>query len=151
MLDDPFYYEKYENATQPNSKTLWQTTLNDTNTPSQNFTAQKVVTVIDSRQERLQKIITTLMEKFNSIPDSYVHLGYESVTLSSDTAKTLGLDTDGKQAQMSGRKGLYVSADSVCELLKQKIIEETKKRHPEMGDSEIEKIATICFNWNFAL
>ena len=140
LLDDPFYYQKYD-ATQPNSKTLWQTSLNDENTTAQNFTAQKVVTVIDSRQERLQKIITVLMEKFNSIPDSYVHLGYESVTLSSDTAKTLGLDTDGKQAQMSGRKGLYVSADSVCELLKQKIIEETKKRHPEMGDSEIEKIA----------
>ena len=136
MLDDPFYYQKYD-ATQPNSKTLWQTSLNDENTTAQNFTAQKVVTVIDSRQERLQKIITVLMEKFNSIPDSYVHLGYESVTLSSDTAKTLGLDTDGKQAQMSGRKGLYVSADSVCELLKQKIIEETKKRHPEMSDSEL--------------
>ena len=140
LLDDPFYYQKYD-ATQPNSKTLWQTSLNDENTAAQNFTAQKVVTVIDSRQERLQKIITVLMEKFNSISDSYIHLGYESVTLSSDTAKTLGLDTDGKQAQMSGRKGLYVSADSVCELLKQKIIEETKKRHPEMSDSEIEKIA----------
>jgi len=140
LLDDPFYYQKYD-ATQPNSKTLWQTSLNAENNTTQNFTAQKVVTVIDSRQERLQKIITVLMEKFNSIPNSYVHLGYESVTLSSDTAKTLGLETDGKQAQMSGRKGLYVSADSVCELLKQKITEETKKRHPEMKDSEIEKIA----------
>ena len=140
LLDDPFYYQKY-GATQPNSKTLWQTSLNNDAATPQNFTAQKVVTVIDSRQERLQKIITVLMEKFNSIPDSYVHLGYESVTLSSDTAKTLGLETDGKQAQMSGRKGLYVSADSVCELLKQKIIEETKKRHPEMSDSETEKIA----------
>ena len=140
LLDDPFYYQKYD-ATQPNSKTLWQTSLNNDSATPQNFTAQKVVTVIDSRQERLQKIITTLMEKFNSIPDSYVHLGYESVTLSSDTAKTLGLETDGKQAQMSGRKGVYVSADSVCELLKQKITEETKKRHPEMEDSEIEKIA----------
>jgi arginyl-tRNA synthetase len=140
LLDDPFYYQKYD-ATQPNSKTLWQTSLNNDAATPQNFTAQKVITVIDSRQERLQRIITTLMEKFNLIPDSYVHLGYESVTLSSDTAKTLGLETDGKQAQMSGRKGVYVSADSVCELLKQKITEETKKRHPEMEDSEIEKIA----------
>ena len=140
LLDDPFYYQKYASL-QPNSKVLWQTTLNDIDTVPQNFTAQKVVTVIDSRQERLQKIITTLMEKFNSTPNSYVHLGYESVTLSSETAKTLGLDTDGKQAQMSGRKGLYVSADSVCDLLKQKITEETKKRHPEMTDDEIEKIA----------
>ena len=140
LLDDPFYYQKYD-ANQPNSKTLWQTSLNNDAATPQNFTAQKVITVIDSRQERLQKIITTLMEKFNSIPDSYIHLGYESVTLSSDTAKTLGLETDGKQAQMSGRKGVYVSADSVCELLKQKITEETKKRHPEMEDSKIEKIA----------
>ena len=140
LLEDPFHYQKYDDN-QPNSKTLWQTSLNAENTTPQNFTAQKVVTVIDSRQERLQKIITILMEKFNSIPNSYVHLGYESVTLSSDTAKTLGLETDGKQAQMSGRKGLYVSADSVCELLKQKITEETKKRHSEMNDSEIEKIA----------
>jgi len=140
LLDDPFYYQKYD-ASQPNSKTLWQTSLNNADTTPQNFTASKVVTVIDSRQERLQKIITKLMKKFNSIPDNYVHLGYESVTLSSDTAKTLGLETDGKQAQMSGRKGLYISADSVCELLKQKITEETKKRHSEMEDSEIEKIA----------
>ena len=53
----------------------------------------------------------------------------------------LGIETDGKQAQMSGRKGLYVNADSVYDLLKEKTIEETKKRHPEMDDLEIEKIA----------
>ena len=72
------------------------------------------------------------MGKFKSVPDAYNHLGYESVTLSSETAKTLGLDTDGKQAQMSGRKGLYVNADSVYDLLKEKTRDETKKRHPEM-------------------
>ncbi|MDH3340167.1 MAG: arginine--tRNA ligase [Nitrosopumilus sp.] len=140
LVDDPFNYEKYEKE-QPNSRELWQTTLNKNNFISQNFTGEKVVTVIDSRQARLQKIITSLMAKFKSVSDAYVHLGYESVTLSSETAKTLGLDTDGKQAQMSGRKGLYVSADSVYQLLKEKIKEETKKRHSEMNPSEIEKIA----------
>jgi len=140
LLEDPFNYVKYEKE-QPNSKILWQTTLNLTNPVSQNFTGEKVLTVIDSRQARLQKIITSLMGKFKSVPDAYVHLGYESVTLSSDTAKTLGLDTDGKQAQMSGRKGLYVNADSVYEILKEKTKEETQKRHPEMKPSEIEKIA----------
>ena len=118
-----------------------QTTLDENTFPSQNFTGEKVITVIDSRQARLQKIITTLMGKFKSIPDAYVHLGYESVTLSSETAKILGLDTDGKQAQMSGRKGLYVNADSVYDLLKKRTIEETTKRHSEMDSSEIEKIA----------
>ncbi len=140
LLDDPFHYEKYEKE-QPNARVLWQTTLNDSSFESQNFSGDKVITVIDSRQARLQKIITSLMGKFKSVPDAYVHLGYESVTLSSDTAKVLGIETDGKQAQMSGRKGLYVNADSVYDLLKKKTTEETKKRHPEMDDSEIEKIA----------
>jgi len=140
LLEDPFNYEKYEKE-QPNSRILWQTTLNENNPISKNFTGEKVVTVIDSRQARLQKIITSLMDKFKSTSDTYVHLGYESVTLSSDTAKTIGLDTDGKQAQMSGRKGLYVNADSVYDLLKEKTIEETQKRHSEMNISEIETIA----------
>tara|TARA_B110001454_G_scaffold5236_1_gene4871 strand:- start:86 stop:1972 length:1887 start_codon:yes stop_codon:yes gene_type:complete len=140
LLDDPFHYEKYPTE-QPNNQKLWQTTLNDSDSTENNFTGQKVITVIDSRQDRLQKIITELMAKFKSVPDTYIHLGYESVTLSSDTAKTLGIVTDGKQAQMSGRKGLYVSADSVYDLLKEKIIQETTQRHPEMSTQEIQSIA----------
>jgi arginyl-tRNA synthetase len=140
LLDDPFYYEKYPKD-QPNSQKLFQTTLNSSDTSKENFSGSKVITVIDSRQARLQKIITQLMGKFKSVPDAYVHLGYESVTLSSDTAKTLGLETDGKQTQMSGRKGLYVSADSVYDLLKERTIQETTKRHPEIDASEIKNIA----------
>jgi len=140
LLDDPFYYEKYPKD-QPNSQKLFQTTLNSGDATKENFSGSKVITVIDSRQARLQKIITELMGKFKSVPDAYVHLGYESVTLSSDTAKTLGLETDGKQTQMSGRKGLYVSADSVYDLLKERTIQETTKRHPEIDSSEIQNIA----------
>ena len=140
LLEDPFYYQKFEKE-QPGSVPLWQTTLTKQEDSVQDFTGDKVITVIDSRQARLQKIITSLMGKFKSIPNAYVHLGYESVTLSSETAKILGLNTDGKQAQMSGRKGLYINADSVYDLLKEKTIEETKKRHPEMTLSEINSIA----------
>ena len=140
LIEDPFHYQKYEKE-QPHSRVLWQTTLDSNNESAQNFTGEKVITVIDSRQTRLQKIITSLMGKFKSISDAYVHLSYESVTLSAETAKILGLETGGKQAQMSGRKGLYVNADSVYDLLKKKTIEETKKRNPEMDPSEIEKIA----------
>jgi arginyl-tRNA synthetase len=139
LLEDPFYYEKYPSK-QPGTHELLQTTLNP-NGSKEDFTGQKVITVIDSRQARLQKIVTDLMGKFKSAPDSYSHLGYESVTLSSDTAKTLGLETDGKQAQMSGRKGLYVSADSVYALLKEKTATETTKRRPEIDSSEIQTIA----------
>ena len=134
LLEDPFNYKKY-NKVQTGPRTLWQTTLDVSNEPKQNFVGEKVITVIDSRQARLQKIITILMSKFKSTSDAYVHLGYESVTLSADTAKTLGLDTEGKQAQMSGRKGLYVNADSVYDLLKNKTIEETSKRNPDMDST----------------
>jgi len=140
LVEDPFHYRKYDKV-QPDSRALWQTTLDSNNESNQNFTGEKVITVIDSRQAGLQKIITSLMAKFKSVSDAYVHLSYESVTLSAETAKILGLETDGKQAQMSGRKGLYVSADSVYDLLKKKTFEETKKRHPEMDSSEIENIA----------
>ncbi len=51
------------------------------------------------------------------------------------------MHTDGKQAQMSGRKGFYVNADAVYDLLKNKTIEETTKRHPELRTSEIQKIS----------
>lgn len=138
LLDDPFGYSQYGQK-QPGNRVLWQTTL-DSTSEKQSFAGDKVITVIDSRQARLQKIITDLMSKFESA-DAYVHLGYESVTLSSDTAKTLGLDTGGKRAQMSGRKGLYVNADSVYGLLRSKVTAETAKRHPEMDESEIEQIA----------
>ncbi len=138
ILDDPFNYKKYE-QNQP-SRTLWQTTLQQSSEPKQNFTADRVITVIDSRQSRLQKIVTELMTKFTSNPDSYAHLAYESVTLSSETAKQLGMDTGGKQAQMSGRKGLYVNADSVLDLLMKKTMEETKKRNPDFDSDKLSKI-----------
>ncbi|KAG2478201.1 MAG: Arginine--tRNA ligase [Nitrosopumilales archaeon] len=139
IFDDPFNYKKY-GQNQPN-RTLWQTTLEQSSEPKQNFTADRVITVIDSRQSRLQKIVTELMSKFTSNPDSYTHLAYESVTLSSETAKQLGMDTGGKQAQMSGRKGLYVNADSVLDLLMKTTMEETKKRNPDFDSDKLSKIA----------
>jgi arginyl-tRNA synthetase len=140
ILDDPFNYKNYE-ETQPGNRILWQTTLEESSESKQDFRGDKVITVIDSRQSRLQKIITTLMSTFKSKPDAYVHLAYESVTLSPDTAKYLGVETQGKQAQMSGRKGLYVNADSVLELLKNKTSEETKKRNPEFDSDVISSIS----------
>lgn len=139
LLQDPFNYEKY--VIQDNGSILWQTTLNNSSESKQNFTGDKIITVIDSRQSRLQKIITKLMSVFKSNPDSYIHLGYESVTLSSDTAKTLGIDIQGKSTQMSGRKGLYVNVDSIIDVLEKETFEETKKRNPTLDENTIKKIA----------
>lgn len=138
LLPDPFNYTQYR--IQDNGKILWETTLDVSKEPKQDFTGDKVITVIDSRQSRLQKIITKLMYQFKSDKKSYVHLSYESVTLSSAAAKQLGIDSGGKQVQMSGRKGFYVNADSVLQMLKTQAYQETRKRNLNMNQDEINKI-----------
>lgn len=132
LVEDPFNYKRY--VKQENGKILWQTTLEESKAQKQSFVTNKVITVIDSRQARLQNIITNLISKFSTDEKSYIHLGYESVTLSSETAGMLGMDTQGKSTQMSGRKGLYVTADSVLDMLEAKVSEETKKRNPDFSD-----------------
>src|SRR5207245_6204092 len=81
------------------------------------------------------------MSDFKSKEGAYVHLGYESVTLSADTAKTLNLDTGGKSIQMSGRKGIYVNADYVLDILGVKTYEEAKKRNPDLNEVKLVQIS----------
>lgn len=138
ILDDPFFYKQY--AVQKNNRILWETTLDDKDSKLK-FSADRVITVIDSRQARLQNIITKIMHDFKSKEDSYVHLGYESVTLSADTAKSLNIDTGGKSIQMSGRKGIYVNADYVLDILGAKTYEEAKKRNPDLDEIKLVQIS----------
>ena len=140
IVDDPFYYKKY--STQSNGTVLWETTLEKNNNQKLEFSGQKVITVIDSRQTRLQKIISSLIAKLKPEKDAYSHLSYEAVTLSADTVKTIGHEIEGKQAQMSGRKGLYINADDVVESLEKRIFEEAKKRNKDLDSNTLSKIAT---------
>ena len=138
IIDDPFNYKVY--SKQGNDQILYETTLEKNSEPKQNFSGEKVITVIDNRQIRLQKIVTDLMRLFSGT-DSYIHLGYESVTLSANTASKLGLETNEKSVQMSGRKGLYVDADLILSKLKNKIFEESKKRNANLDTTELNEIA----------
>ena len=143
LVDDPFSYKIH--STQKNSQTLYETTLDeisDHDDDKLNLSGNKVITVIDNRQIRLQKIVSGLMAKFKE-EGAYTHLGYESVTLSADTVKSLGLSVDGESAQMSGRKGLYVNADTVLETLTKRVYDESKSRNENLSESELENIANI--------
>lgn len=139
ILEDPFYYTKY--AEQAENKILWETVLEKNSNSKLDFTGDKVITIIDSRQTRLQKIITKLMSSFKSQEGTYIHLGYESVTLSAETARTLNVDSGGKEIQMSGRKGIYVNADYVLDILGIKTYEEAKKRNPELDNAKLVEIS----------
>ena len=141
LVDDPFNYQIH--STQNNNQTLYETTLNKSsqhNDDNLNFFGDKVITVIDNRQRRLQNIVTDLMSEFKD-ENSYVHLGYESVTLSSDTVKALGLTTSGKSTQMSGRKGLYVNGYLVIENLKEKILQESQRRNDDLDENTLKQIS----------
>ena len=79
ILNDPFNYTVFSDE-QIDGKLLWETTLEETQSEKKSFAANVVITVIDNRQTNLQKIVTNLMSKFKT-GSSYVHLGYEAVTL----------------------------------------------------------------------
>ena len=143
LVEDPFSYKIH--STQKNDQTLYETTLDeipDHDDNKLNLSGNKVITVIDNRQIRLQKIVSGLMAKFKE-EGAYTHLGYESVTLSADTVNSLGLSVDGESAQMSGRKGLYVNADTVLETLTKRVYDESKSRNENLSESELQNIANI--------
>lgn len=139
-ISDPFGYEPYTSE-QPDVPLL-QTSLTNSQKGRTDFKSERVITVIDSRQTMLQNIITMLLDKFFGVTkQDYVHLAYESVTLSAQTATQLGIQTDGKNVQMSGRQGLFVNADSVLDMLQERARTETAKRNSEMDDAEIDTIS----------
>jgi arginyl-tRNA synthetase len=144
LVPDPFSYEKY--AEQWDDTTLYATTLLPAATAGKKLDFQggeRVITIIDSRQARLQRIISQVLGKMSAAgKHDYQHLGYEAVTLSANTARTLGIDIGDRQfMHMSGRKGIYVGADFVLDHLRDKAREEVKTRNPEFTDEQAGQIA----------
>ena len=156
LIDDPFSYSKFEQ--QWDGSVLWSTKLHD---PIQNrskthdFQSRDMtITIIDSRQSRLQKIVSRILiylrsgisdESTNINEDdtnNYCHLGYEAVTINSQTAKLLGLDIGGREfIHMSGRRGINVNADFVLDKLHEKAYDEVRKRNPKLADELMNDIA----------
>jgi arginyl-tRNA synthetase len=146
LVEDPFYYQEY--AKQWDGSTLYVTTLADGSSKSsaahRKFNgAERVITIIDSRQSRLQRIISQVLSKIGAGGGhKYFHLSYEAVTLSSDTAKEFGIDIGDRQfMHMSGRKGIYVNADYVLDALHAKAYKEVKTRNPSFSDQQLKKLA----------
>jgi arginyl-tRNA synthetase len=156
LVEDPFYYQEY--TKQWDGSMLYATTLVASNSKSGSSSSSKtvdkkfnggerVITIIDSRQSRLQRIISQVLSKIgggigNGYNNKYFHLSYEAVTLSSDTAKEFGIDIGKRQfMHMSGRKGIYVNADYVLDALHDKAYKEAKTRNPDFSDQQLNKIA----------
>lgn len=141
LVEDPFTYYKY--AMQFDSTTLLATELDSPTGSNPGFhAADLAITVIDTRQSRLQTIISKVLGTLGMNSERYIHLSYEVVALSSDTARLLGIEIGEKQfAHMSGRKGVYVNADNVLDALHRAAYEASRLRNPQADEEWLERIA----------
>jgi arginyl-tRNA synthetase len=151
LIKDPFDYAIY--AEQPGGPTLWTTTVGAGQSEHPRFGgAGLAISVIDTKQSRLQKIVSRVLELMqNDKGAKYVHRGYEVVALSKKSAESLGIETEKEFVHMQGRKGLYINVDTVLAALKAKALGETKKRNPdepdEWADQVAEKLAVAAFRF----
>src|ERR671915_2523041 len=145
LVEDPFYYSEY--TRQWDGSWLYSTDLVagiNKSFPDNTFNGgERVITIIDSRQSRLQRIISHVLSKIGVGGEhKYFHLSYEAVTLSSDTAKEFGIDIGDRHfMHMSGRKGIYINADYVLDALHAKAYKEAKNRNPDFPDQQLNTIA----------
>ena len=153
----PDYSNYYKFANQWDNSVIWATTLvpdsYSGDHPKFN-SAELAVTIIDSRQSKLQDLVSYVISKMQETgTKQYRHLAYEPVTLSSNTAKMIGLDIGQKDfAHMSGRKGVVVNADYVLDILHHKALEEIKKRRNNAEETSLrssaESIAISALRYN---
>ena len=143
LISDPFGYEVYRDDQPGKGGRLYSTTLERGTPGGVSFGGADVaVSVIDTKQSYLQRIVSGVLERLEKGASSrYVHRGYEVVALSRKTASQLGYEIGSDFAHMSGRKGLYVNVDAMLSALKEKAREETRKRNPEDSDEWIEDVA----------
>ncbi len=140
LVDDPFSYREF--IDQWDGSTLYATALGGKSSDRKFNGGERVITIIDSRQGRLQRIVSQVLSKIGAGGREYFHLGYEAVTLSSDAAKAFGIDIGDRQfMHMSGRKGIYVNADYVLDTLHAKAYEEVKTRNPGFSEEQLNATA----------
>ena len=103
----------------------------------------RVINVIDVRQKRPQEIVKYALKLLGLRSEKYVHYAYEIVALSRKDAERLGycVERGEKVVHMSGRKGLYIKVEEMLNMLKDRALEEVKKRHE---DWNIEKMISVA-------
>ncbi len=140
LIPDKFGYEKF--AQQPDGTILWAAGQGSSRTHPRFGKADLAITVTDTKQKRLQRIVSYVLGRLAGVEASrnYVHLAYEPVSLSAETARTLGIEVGEEDfLHMAGRKGIYVNADKVLDMLYKKAFDETRGRNPAESNSWLEQ------------
>ena len=133
LLKKDFLYKKW--GLQANEEILWTTAPEGE--PDDRFSksfghTDRVINVIDTRQSYPQQVVVECLRQmgFEKEANESIHLAYEVVNLSPQSARLLGIeDAGGKKAYaMSGRSGTGVKAQDFIQMVKQKVRE--KADHP---------------------
>ena len=103
----------------------------------------RVINVIDVRQRRPQEIVKYALKLLGLRSEKYIHYAYEVVALSRRDAERLGYRVEGgeKIVHMSGRKGLYIKVEELLNMLRDRALEEVKKRHEDWSVERMRSVA----------
>jgi len=149
LLKKDFLYKRW--GLQANGEMLWTTAKEGE--PGEKLSkgfghAERVINVIDTRQSYPQQVVIECLRKmgFEKEANESIHLAYEVVNLSPQSARLLGMEeTEEKKAYaMSGRSGTGVKAKDFIRMVKQKVIE--KADHP-LGESVASTLASAAIRY----
>ena len=148
LLGKDFRYRLF--STQAGGHPLWATTSGENDAAAPPFgKATRIYNVIDSRQMYLQALLKQALQTLGHPEEAEhsIHFSYEMVALSHATAKELGYQVSGEDAQkpfveVSGRKGLGVKIDDLLDLLIAKATAEVARRNPELSADDRARTAS---------
>jgi len=103
----------------------------------------RVINVIDVRQRRPQEIVKYALKLLGLRSEKYIHYAYEVVALSRKDAERLGHRVEGgeKVVHMSGRRGLYIKVEELLDMLRDRALEEVRKRHEDWSVERMRSVA----------
>lgn len=102
----------------------------------------KAITVVDARQKRPQEIVKFALSRLGVSAENYLHYSYGLVSLNAKDARKLGIDAaESKFVHMKGREGLFIKAETILDLIKQKALTEVEIRHPDWDANKSAKVA----------
>jgi arginyl-tRNA synthetase len=151
LLGRDFSYRKFYRY--PNNHECWISTTPDDAAAEKNHPhfgdVAEIYNVIDARQSEAQSTVIEALRGLghNEAADHYTHFSYEMVALTPRCAAELGYtlsdeDKARPYVEVSGRKGFGVKADDLLDQLIASAKKEVDSRHPHLGESERESIAT---------
>lgn len=116
--------------------------------------ADKVLNVIDKRQEYPQEIVKLALKTlgYHQAADNLHHVSYGVVSLSPATASSLGIDTSDQKSSytMSGRQGIGIKISDLIDQMEQ-VIEKKRSRKSGISSREIATAAIRYYLLRFGL